>query len=124
MDSPGYSYHEIDEGGKHLYIVLTRPCLDYPKMVLVVNISKNKPYKDQTCILLPGCHRAITIPSVVMYDRYIIAKLRELKARESEGLCQSDLRFEGDLLTRIIAGVLASPRTPEECKTFLRLAVG
>jgi hypothetical protein len=51
---------------RHLWIVLTEP-EGSPPQVVIVNLTKNKPRADATCILMPGEHEFVKVETVVHY---------------------------------------------------------
>jgi hypothetical protein len=105
--SPGDTFVLIlPEGADHLWVVCSPPNPDGRHVVF--NLSKLRPRSDTACVIQPGEHPYVTVPSVVAY-RY--------------GRCWSpkDEDFvrhypkpsvSPELLLRIQRGALASTATP------------
>jgi hypothetical protein len=108
---------------RHLWIVLTEP-EGQPLEVVIVNLTKNKPLADTTCILSPGDHTFIKVETVVHY-----ADARKVPAEPLHALTKlTSYDFHDDcseeLLERIQRGLLASKSTPKGIKAYCRERFG
>jgi hypothetical protein len=102
---------------RHLWIVLTEPDGD-PPQVVIVNLTKNKPRADTTCILMPSDHDFVKVETVVHYGdaRLVPAEPLSQIAKLRDYDFQADCSAE--LLERVQLGLLASPSTPKKIKTY------
>lgn len=102
---------------RHLWVVLTEPEGE-PPQVVIVNLTKNKPRADATCILMPGDHEFVKVETVVHYGDARLAPADPLNQIAK----LHDYDFHADcseeLLERIQRGLLASPSVPKKIKAY------
>lgn len=108
---------------RHLWVVLTEPEGE-PPQVVIVNLTKNKPRADTTCILTPGDHEFVKVETVVHYADARFAPAEPLN--QIAQLRDYDFHADcsGEILERIQQGLLVSPATPKKIKTYCRERFG
>jgi hypothetical protein len=101
---------------EHLWVLITKP---HPQTceAIMVNVTTQRPHSDTTTILHPGDHPFVQKPSVIFYADARIVDTRLLDQALQNGAYQSHAVFEPTVMTRIQAGVAASPFTPKKIKT-------
>lgn len=113
---------EQDPDRKHLFILLNNPVTD-EKLVLLVSLSTLRPDRphDPTCIITPadGAHDFVQRASFVDYSKARIEQDSVLLNGVNAGRFIPKGTIERGVFTRILQGVLLSPRTPLKCKKFV-----
>jgi queuine/archaeosine tRNA-ribosyltransferase len=92
----------------HLWVVLTDPQGDPPRVVLV-NLTKHKPQSDETVVLNAGDHPFIKQKTVVNYARATIQDAAALeRAMKADLTMRHKIDCTGELLERLREGVFNS----------------
>lgn len=104
---------------KHLFILLNDPAGE-DQLVLIVSISTVKAggRHDQTCLLYPGDHPFIQVPSFVMYGMSRLEPAKKLIKAVDQGIFVPKDPIDGGIFARICNGVLDSAFTATEFKVF------
>lgn len=104
---------------KHLFVLLNDPH-GREQLVLIVSVSSIKPQgrHDQTCLLYPGDHPFIAVPSFVMYASARIEPASKIRKGVDQNVFIQKDPIDGGIFARICNGVSASAFTPRELKTF------
>ncbi|MBI2921308.1 MAG: hypothetical protein HYY18_09525 [Planctomycetes bacterium] len=103
----------------HLYVVVSDP-LAFPEQVVVVNISSQAEWKDQTCVLRTEDHPFIRHESVVMYGLAEVVQLKTLVVLHAQGLVNPDKPVSEEVLARIRDGFAKSRRTVRRIAAILK----
>lgn len=106
---------------KHLFVVCTPPLKEPPK-VLILPISTYRGNNDSTCLLYPGDHEFIEWDSYVVYDRYFIKEISAI----TNGINEHKLIWKGfftdESFSRILQGIIDSPKSEKPSREFYRLS--
>lgn len=102
----------------HLWILLADRDVD--GKALMVNITSAKPHSDRTTVLQVGDHPFITRESVVNYGDAVLTDILHLEKAITSGLGTQREDVSAELLERLRSGLLASPRTKNSLKDYLR----
>jgi len=121
-----------DAGGSHLWVVISDPKLDSERVV-IVSLTTERNYKDNSCVLQRGTHPWITHTTCVDYRRARVVKLEELKAGRyagalklqeaaspamlhaiRDGASRSEFLPGNALQVLTDQGIVAPPETPDE----------
>jgi len=87
----------------HLWVVVSDPARN-PHEVVLVNLSTQAPWKDNTCVVLPHEHAWVQHPSVVMYGDARIESGESLRRIEEAGLLDKCPSVSDALMARILEG--------------------
>lgn len=101
---------------KHLWVLITNPN-PATHEALMVNLTTQRPHSDRTTILQIGDHPFVQKPSVLFYADARLVDTRRLDDAVQRGACGTHAPFQRSIMTRIQAGVGASPLTPRKIKT-------
>lgn len=102
----------------HLWFILTDP--DQAKKVVAVMLRTPKPYTDPTLLLEVGDHPFIRHQSCVHFPAAQRLSVSEITAAIKSGRCHLKEDMSRELLVRVRAGLLASPRTVRAIADFCR----
>lgn|SRR5690554_2074173 len=109
----------------HLHIVMNDPVY-WPErgaeMVLIVNISSIKEgiYHDPSCVLQPGCHPFVRVPSWTRYKDALISDAGRLGEKVDEGECRPMDPVSWGVYEAVRAGFDVSRHVTGSIKRFLR----
>lgn len=106
---------------EHLWVLITKPT-PITWQAIMVNITTQRPYSDQTTILVEGDHPFIKKPSIVFYADARLANTQLVDQTISSGVSRAHAAFASSILARIQAGIYASPMTPKKNKTAYAIA--
>lgn len=117
----------IEVHALHLYVVLCGPTLT-TNSVIIVSFNTVTAFTDPTLILNDNDHDFIEHPTAVSYDRTIIKAVPELEVKEAANAnwhpnFRTFRRHEPaspELLTRLLAGAIASPLISKAVKAEIR----
>lgn len=101
---------------EHLWVLITKPD-PVTHAAIMVNVTTLRPHSDTTTILTVGEHPFVQKPSVIFYADARIVDTRLLDAAVQRGAYHGHAVFSAAVITRIQAGVAASPFTPRKIKT-------
>jgi hypothetical protein len=88
---------------------------------VIVSVTTDKPYlKDRACALTPADHDFIKHDSLVLYQKSALVTSGEMNRWLSRGEIQTKRPCADSVITRIRAGALASPFTPQQVKDAIR----
>lgn len=104
----------------HLWIVVT--CPDKSGKAIIVNITGQQTHSDKTTILNVGDHQFITKASVVFYADSREGDAVAMCQALNRGMATSHQPCSAAFLTKVQAGILASPQTPPKIKTAFQQA--
>lgn len=93
----------------HLWFILTSP--DRAGQVVAVMLRSARTYTDSTLVLDVGDHPFIRHPSAVDYATARWFTAAEVRAAFKSGRCHLNADMSPELLKRVRAGLLVSPRT-------------
>lgn len=108
----------------HLFVVLGAPAVlsaygygSIPK-VISVNVSsiKNGVPHDTSCVLMPGCHPFITLPSFVWYRSPCVEDEAHVNDMVNKGIWPAQPPVSAQILTSMLDGLCASNRIAAEMK--------
>ncbi|MCF5859795.1 hypothetical protein [Aeromonas veronii] len=100
----------------HLFVIITTPDGEPPKVV-VVNVSTKRSKSDTTTVLYQGEHSFLTKPeSIIRYDLAEIIEIDQLITAVNNGHLTALEDMSDAVFQRICAGIEASPDTPEDIK--------
>ena len=96
---------------EHLYVIVNGP--DGQGKMIAFNLSKLYPAReghcqDMSCVVQPGAHPRVTIPSIVKYNWAIVLTEEELQDKVEWGLARRAERATLALAKRILAGALVT----------------
>lgn len=103
------------EPTSHLWIVLTAPAGDPPK-IAIVSVTTKRPRSDTTVVLRPPDHPFIDWESVVSYKDAMFASVDDLREQVDDEIATPCAPFEAPVFERIRNGVQESPFTPRGIK--------
>ena len=103
----------------HLYVVVTAPYGDPPRVV-IVNLTSKQSHSDTTVVLLSSDHPFIDRETVVNYNKAGSVCLERLKHEIEDGTAKPEAPFSAHLLKTIQQGILDSARTPRGIKELCR----
>jgi len=106
-----------DPDRKHLFVLLTNPCL-IENSVLMVVISSRRPNYDPSCELNVGDHEFVRHPSFVEYAHGRIQLVAGLERGLRDGTLHEKAEFAAAIFQRICAGLVASPFTAKRLITY------
>jgi len=95
--------------GSHLWIVVSDPQQN-ANQVLLVNLTSNRAWQDQSCIISAGEHPFVTRETIVFYRNAMIASNHDLDSQLASGAIQLHDPVSSPLLQRIRVGAAASAR--------------
>lgn len=104
---------------RHIWIVVSDPSLNSSEVV-IANVTSNKIWQDQSCLIKQGEHECARSVDVVVY--YAKAQLRsnsELDAMLAAGQIRLGSPLDGELLSRVRAGAEASSQLPFDLRQVL-----
>ncbi len=101
---------------EHLWVLITNPN-PATHEALMVNLTTQRPHSDSTTILHIGDHPFVKKPSVLFYADARVVDTRLLDAAVHRGACGTHAPFQHSVISRIQAGIVASPLTPRKIKT-------
>lgn len=105
--------------GRHIWIVVSDPLIDADH-VLIANVTSNKSWQDQACVIHQGEHDcAHSIDVVVFYAKSRIVQNSELDALHASGQVLLQAPLSDALLTRVRAGAGTSTRIPTNHRQLL-----
>lgn len=102
---------------KHLFIVLTAPEGE-PPVVVMVNVTTRRPTSDATVILTPGDHSFVKHESVIAFEHASLFEVERLENGLNNGSLSKYPDISDSLFTAVNQGLLNSPRTPQNIKTY------
>ena len=73
--------------GTHLWVVISDPQQN-PDQIVVVNLTSQRRWQDQACVLFPADHSFIRHETVVYYAEARIVSNAELEDRYAKNLIQ------------------------------------
>jgi|SRR5437879_2350065 len=94
----------------HLWIVASDP--DIEQKVLIVNITTQRPYSDNTTVLKTGDHPFIGRPSVVSYKDSMIRTVADIEQAKNCGIASPKQACSPGVLARVQAGFAKSQHVP------------
>ncbi|MEI8607838.1 hypothetical protein P4S70_01355 [Enterovibrio sp. Hal110] len=101
---------------EHLFIIITTPDGEPPKIV-AVNISTKRRSSDTTTVLTQGEHSFLTKPeSIVRYDQAELIEVDQLIAAVNAGELVAMEDMSDVVFQRICDGIQNSPNTPQDIK--------
>ena len=102
----------------HLYIILTTPDGEPPKVV-AVNVSSKRANSDLTTILLMGEHSFLTKQeSIIRYDMAELIEVEQLVNAVNSGDLTALEDMNENVFQRICLGINNSPNTPSQIKNI------
>jgi len=101
----------------HLWIVVTPPSKTTNE-VIIVNLTSLKRHSDTTTILTPDNHKFIKHDSVISYSDARILSYEEIVNRANNRFIDIRDKLDNDVMAKIQKGLLDSPRTPHDIKSF------
>tara|TARA_Y100000588_G_scaffold263967_1_gene278693 strand:- start:253 stop:657 length:405 start_codon:yes stop_codon:yes gene_type:complete len=100
----------------HLFVVITTPDGEPPKVV-AVNVSTKRRNSDTTTVLIQGEHSFLTKPeSIIRYDLAELVEVDELVKAVDSGNLTAMEDMSDSVFQRICDGIEASPNTPQDIK--------
>ena len=116
--TPGDTFFGLDFGG-HLWVVLSETTA--AGRIAVANLTTHDPGRRRNCdraceIIHPGDHPFITRASCIYRKGAELTNATRLQKNIEAGVFETHAPLQDDLLTRIQAALVASPRTPREVK--------
>ena len=116
-----FIWHKVSAVDPHRHIVITEP--DELNGVVTVTLSSMRlltsgsygPHEN-TCIVRRGEHEFITRQSYVRFDLTQFRDLGRLEHDLGNGYIEMHEPASGELLDRLLAGVMTSKRTPQDIK--------
>lgn len=106
--------------GKHLCVLLNDDANGESLLASVSSIKAGSKSNDLTCVVRPGEHPRIHLVSFVYYRDVLRYKTAHFQRCVDAGLFDLKEPVAVTLLSRIRAGVLASPMTPRGTKALFR----
>lgn len=112
-------YIKNDTGTEHLTIIIAT---DGDTVVALSSVTSAHPGRqtDRACYLDTGDHPFIRHLSFVLYERAHLIDITKLQSGLDRGVIRIAETLQPDVLERVIAGALVSPRTPRESRDFIR----
>jgi len=108
---------------RHLYVVVTPPDGDPPRVVIVGFTTKHRT-SDTTVVLRPRHHPFFDRETVANYAHASIRSVEALKERIEDGIAEAHEPFSEDDLKLIQQGILQSRRTPHDIQDHCRKMFG
>lgn len=102
----------------HLWFVLTDP--NHAGKVVAVMMRSAKAYTDPTLVLDVGDHPFIRHASAVHYSTAQLLSVSEIRAALKSGRCHPKEDMTRELLKRVRAGLIVSPRTVRVLSNYCR----
>jgi len=102
---------------KHLFIVLTAPDGEPPKVVMV-NVTTRRPHSDCTVVLTCGDHAFIKHESVVAFEYAALFEVERLERGLKNGRIAKYPDIDHRLFEVIKQGLITSPRTPGRIRHY------
>ncbi len=84
----------------------------------MLNITTRRPTSDSTVILTPGDHPFVRHESVVAFEHASLFKVEKLERGLTNGSLSKYPDISDSLFTAVKQGLLSSPRTPQNIKTY------
>lgn len=112
MPAPG-----ISNKTPHLWIVVTEPTQEEPR-VIIVSLTTLRKGAEQTVVLRKGEHPFVKWDSSVCYTDCRLVDARDLDTRARAGQIIVRERCTADILKVIQEGILASELTPIKVQNF------
>jgi len=114
--------HLTDSGAGpyyHLFVVLTDPDPENGRVVAVMLMTATK-NTDGTVILQIGDHPFIKHPTAVHFSTAKYYQAAKIEQAFAKGICRQRDRIADEVLTKIRAGLLASPYTVNAIRAYCR----
>ena len=86
----------------------------------MVNITTRRPTSDATVILTPGDHSFVRHESVIAFEHASLFEVERLENGLSNGSLSIYPDISETLFTAVKQGLLNSPRTPQNIKTYCK----
>ena len=102
----------------HLWVVISDPTKDRGKLV-VVNLTKQRTDKEQTCVIQPGEHPFVTEETVIMYRGARIVSEAMILSATQNGMLRLHSAVSKPLLDRIRKGAEDSHMLPTAARRVL-----
>lgn len=112
-------FSRYGESIPHLYVVVTPPDGDPPRVV-IASVTSKRSHSDTTTILLPPDHPWINRPSVVNYGKATLVRVDYLLAQIKDNIADVHRPLKPEKLEIIQQGILKSKRTPRHIKRHCR----
>lgn len=111
-------------GDLHLHICLTDPFdapNEIPQQILIVSATTVRGYRgeDCTCVLQPGDHDFIIVPTYIAYSRWRYLTTEEIQEAESQGLAKEKAALAQPVFDRVRNGIFQSSRVAPCARNFL-----
>lgn len=103
----------------HLWFILTDPDPETDQIAAAMVVTV-RPHTDKTVILSASEHPFIEHDSSVDYGGCRRFQIARLKTSLRNGRCELREDMSTELLAKVRAGVVASPRTPHHMKDYCR----
>jgi len=95
----------------HLWVIVSDPERE-PERVVIVSMTTWKEYKDETCILTPDDHPALTHATSIDYGRARLFTASQLEKARDLGALDPQVPVSAEVLSRIRDGGVQSEFTP------------
>lgn len=111
-------------GDLHLHICLTAPfdaLAEPPQQVLMVSATTIYGIRgeDLTCLLKPGDHPFLVVPSYIAYSHWRCVTVSALNRAEGLGMAKAKEPMDAAVLKRIRDGLFTSQRAPRAARNFV-----
>lgn len=116
-------FSSFGESMPHLYVVVTPPDGDPPRVVIVGFTTKQRT-SDTTVVLRSRHHPFFDRETVANYARASIRSVEALTQRIEDGIAEAHEPFSEDDLKVIQKGILQSRRTPRDIQQYCRKMFG
>lgn len=103
---------------KHLFIIMTKVCVNGQHLLLSVSSIKTGVKHDATCELEIGCHPFVTKPSFILYAKATQVRSDRLIKCVEGWLYTPKERLADDVFQRVCVGVDESRFTPRWAKKY------
>ena len=97
----------------HLWVIISDPRQD-PDRVLIVSFTTYKPYKESTCLIQKGEHRAVSHETCIASDLAKVVTIVKLQEAAVKGLLRVDEPVSAEILKRIREGAARSRKMSME----------
>ena len=106
--------------GHHMFVVCTGEAPDGSRLLLSISTIREGRYHDPTCVLEPGIHPFVKVPSFVDYSKAEQRHSAHILKCLDAGLFIGQQRVEEAVVARILDGIYNSDRTKNWVFDFLR----
>ncbi len=104
--------------GTHLRVIISDPA-KFPDELVVVNMSSQRSWQDQSCVLHSSDHPFIDHETVIYYQKAMVHTAKQIHEFFTRGSIQFEECASAELLAKILKGAELSDRLPIGIRSIL-----